>query len=64
MNYKNLTLNEIKSILTERLDTLTDDEAFSLMQRYNELNPGIPTDEYSNMILMDRINLVETNQDN
>lgn len=37
MNYKNLTLNEIKDILSEKLDTLTDEEAFDLMQRYNEL---------------------------
>lgn len=40
MNYKILTKEEIDILMQsgDWLDKLTDDEAFDLMQRYNELN--------------------------
>lgn len=66
MNYKlsELTADQIGNILNENLDRLTDDEAFRLMQRYNELVPLVPNDAYSEIQLMDKINVTYLEEDN
>jgi len=55
MNYKTLTLEQILQIYPAILDSLSDNDAFDLMQRYNELvrNEPINTDMYSNLELKD-----------
>lgn len=67
MNYKTLTLQEIQKLypLHKTLDTLSDDDAFDLMQRYNELM-GAPklTDMYSNLEIDNGFLITEIEEDN
>jgi hypothetical protein len=52
ISYKNLNLEDVKAILStpDIFDTISDDDAFDLMQRYKELTEHkIPNDEFEGL---------------
>ncbi len=68
MNYKKLTLLEIRQVMQDPnwLDKLTDDEAFDLIQRRNELmEEPISTEAFKEFDRLNTYNVdYRTNDDN